>query len=77
MAECAAAWAARGMDATSHDFEGLLQVVRHDVLEENPLADFSRPLAWLVKAVPPGAASNTPVSRCAAVQAINTVGVFG
>ncbi|HSH99896.1 MAG TPA: hypothetical protein VLA02_04775 [Reyranella sp.] len=62
MAECAAAWAGRGLDATSHGFDGLAPLVQHPILDESPLADFSRPLAWLAQAVPPGQPSNTTVS---------------
>ena len=53
MDECAQAWAGRGVKATRHGFDGLLQLVRHDVLEENQLADFTRPLAWLKATLPP------------------------
>jgi hypothetical protein len=62
MAECAAAWSGRGLDATSHGFDGLAPVVQHPILDESPLADFARPLAWLAQAVPPGRASNTTVN---------------
>jgi alpha-beta hydrolase superfamily lysophospholipase len=62
MAECADLWAKRGLDATSHDFDKLAPLVQHPILDERPLADFTRPLAWLTEAVPPGQPSNTPVS---------------
>jgi pimeloyl-ACP methyl ester carboxylesterase len=53
MDECVQAWAGREVKATKHGFDGLLQVVRHDTLEENQLADFTRPLTWLKATLPP------------------------
>lgn len=62
MAECAATWAKRGLDATSHGFDKLAPLVQHPILDERPLADFTQPIAWLTNAVPPGQASNTAIS---------------
>ncbi len=50
---CVQAWADRGVTATRHGFDGLMQLLQHDILDENQLADFTRPLAWLKAAVPP------------------------
>ena len=52
MDECAQAWAGRGVRATKHGFDGLLQLLQHDILDENQLADFTRPLAWLKATLP-------------------------
>ena len=65
MDECVQAWAGRGVKATKHGFDGLLQLLQHDILDENQLADFTRPLAWLKATIPP-----TP-SPSAASGAIN------
>jgi hypothetical protein len=43
MDECAQAWADRGVDATKHGFDGLLRLVRQEVLERIQLADFYPP----------------------------------
>jgi pimeloyl-ACP methyl ester carboxylesterase len=64
--ECVQAWVSRGIKATRHGFDGLLQVVRHDVLEENQLADFTHPLAWLKATLPP------TTSHSPAAEKINT-----
>lgn len=67
MADCAKAWTTLGNDATSHGFEDLLPLLRHEMPDESPLADFTRPLAWLKQAVPQGPASTTPFSLGVAV----------
>lgn len=50
--ECARAWSERGANATRHGFDGLLPLLQHDLLDENRLADFTRPLAWLKATLP-------------------------
>ncbi|CAN5309689.1 hypothetical protein BH10PSE6_BH10PSE6_31670 [soil metagenome] len=67
MADCAKVWAQRGNDVTSHGFEDLLPLLHHEMLDESPLSDFTRPLAWLKQAVPQGPASTTPFSLDVAV----------
>jgi alpha-beta hydrolase superfamily lysophospholipase len=67
MADCAKAWAKRGNDATSHGFKDLMPLLHHEMRNEGPLADFTRPLAWLKQAVPQGPPSTTPISRDVAV----------
>lgn len=67
VADCAKAWATLGNDVTSHGFEDLLPLLRHEMPNESTLADFTRPLAWLKQAVPQGPASTAPFSVGVAV----------
>lgn len=60
MDEAVQAWADRDVQATKHGFDGLLQVVRHDILDENQLADFTHPLAWLKTTLPPVPLADAP-----------------
>jgi pimeloyl-ACP methyl ester carboxylesterase len=60
--DCVQAWVTRGVDATRHGFERLYVLLHYDTLAEQDLGDFTRPIAWLTKAVPPALPSNTPVS---------------
>lgn len=75
--ECVQAWADRGVRATRHGFDGLLQLRRHDNLDENQLADFTHPLAWLeatLPAIPLPAAATGPISP--GVAALQPPGCF-
>jgi alpha-beta hydrolase superfamily lysophospholipase len=57
IAECAEAWTERGTQVTGFDWEGLEPLLRHNILDENSLADCRRIVSWARKAVP---ASETP-----------------
>lgn len=52
IAECAEAWTERGTQVTGFDFEGLEPLLRHNILEENSLADCRRIVGWLRESVP-------------------------
>ncbi len=56
-AECAEAWTERGTQVTGFDWEGLEPLLRHNILDENSLADCRRIVSWVRENVP---ASNTP-----------------
>ncbi|MBS0524892.1 MAG: hypothetical protein JSS04_14785 [Proteobacteria bacterium] len=64
---CVKTWAARGVEASRHGFEGLHVLLHYDTLAEQDLGDFTRPIAWLEQAVPPAAPADTPVSLPVAV----------
>ncbi len=54
--ECVTAWKALGVDAERHGWEGLVPLMRHNVIDENALADFTHVMAWLKRALPPASA---------------------
>jgi len=60
--ECVKAWAARGVEASQHGFEGLDVLLHYDTLAEQDLGDFTRAIAWLKQAVPPAPPSQTPIN---------------
>jgi hypothetical protein len=75
--ECAQTWASRGVRVSRHGFDGLLQLVQQNVVEEYGLADFTRPLAWLEATFPPpptGSAASGPLSP--GVAALQPPGCF-
>ena len=77
MDECAQAWASCGVRVTKHGFDGLLQLLQHDILDENQLADFTHPLAWLkatLPAMPPHSTNTGPISP--GVAALQPPGCF-
>jgi pimeloyl-ACP methyl ester carboxylesterase len=55
IAACAQSWAARGIDVAQPGWQGLEPLVRHNILEEDRLADFSAVLDWMKLAAPPRA----------------------
>jgi len=50
--ECVTAWKAQGVDSEQHGWDGLVPLMRHNVIDENALADFAHVMAWLKRAVP-------------------------
>jgi hypothetical protein len=60
--ECAAAWTARGVEASRHGFEGLHVLLHYDTLAEQELGDFTHPIAWLRQSIPPVEPSETSIS---------------
>lgn len=50
--ECVSEWKAQGVDAERHGWDGLVPLMRHNVIDENALADFTQVMAWLKRAVP-------------------------
>lgn len=50
--DCVAAWKALGVDVERHGWDGLVPLMRHNVIDENALADFTQVRAWLTRAVP-------------------------
>lgn len=50
--ECVAAWQALGVDVERHGWDGLVPLMRHNVIDENALADFTHVMAWLKRAIP-------------------------
>lgn len=53
--ECVTTWNAGGAEAATHGWDGLVPLMRHSVIDENELADFSHVIAWLTRALPPRA----------------------
>ncbi|MBS0547170.1 MAG: hypothetical protein JSR24_05430 [Proteobacteria bacterium] len=51
--DAATAWRAGGADVVSLGWDGLMPLVKHKIIEEDSLADFTTELAWLRGAVPP------------------------
>lgn len=51
--DAAAAWRGTGVDVASIAWDGLTPLVRHKIIEEDSLADFTAVLAWLRGGVPP------------------------
>lgn len=50
--DCVAAWTALGVDVERHGWDGLVPLMRHNVIDENALADFTHVMAWLKRAIP-------------------------
>src|SRR5579883_833261 len=50
---CVQAWKACGAEVSRHGWDGLVPLMRHNVIDENALADFTNVMAWLKQAVPP------------------------
>ncbi len=50
--ECTQAWIAAGASVTRGTWTKLEPMLRHNIIEENTLADFSDVVAWLARAVP-------------------------
>ena len=50
--ECMTAWKAGGTEVVRGDWPKLEPMMRHNIIEENNLADFSDVVAWLSRAVP-------------------------
>jgi alpha-beta hydrolase superfamily lysophospholipase len=50
--ECMKAWNESGAEATSHAWDGLVPLMRHNVIDENALADFTNVHAWLKDTLP-------------------------
>lgn len=59
--ECVAAWTAQGVDARQLGWDGLVPLMRHNVIDENALADFTHVHDWLKRAVPSQASATRPV----------------
>jgi alpha-beta hydrolase superfamily lysophospholipase len=53
--ECTEAWRAAGVDVMTRGWDGLGALLRHSVVDETVLADFSGLIAWLRQAVPAAA----------------------
>ncbi len=60
--ECVQAWAAAGVEATAYGWDGLVPLMRHSVIDENVLADFSGARGWFKDAMPPVRAVSLPAS---------------
>jgi len=58
--ECIANWSAGGAEIARGSFDKLEPMLRHNIIDENSLADFGDVLTWLAKWVPYGA-TNPPV----------------
>ena len=41
-----------GADVSTHGWDGLVPLMRHNVIDENALADFTHVMAWLRRALP-------------------------
>ena len=50
--ECVTAWKTAGVDAERLGWDGLVPLMRHNVIDENALADFTHVMAWLRRALP-------------------------
>ncbi len=50
--ECIQAWSAEGVQAMRGDWTKLEPLMRHNIIDEDTLADFSDVIAWLSRAVP-------------------------
>jgi pimeloyl-ACP methyl ester carboxylesterase len=50
--ECLQAWSAQGVSAVRGNWDRLEPMMRHNVIEENTLADFRDVIAWLSRAAP-------------------------
>ncbi|HTR84321.1 MAG TPA: alpha/beta hydrolase [Reyranella sp.] len=51
-AECAEAWSANGAEVMCRGWEGMEPLLRHHIVDETSLADFSGLVGWLRRAVP-------------------------
>ncbi len=60
---CVEAWTERGLQVTHHGWSGLDPMVKREVLEEDPLADFSDVLNWLRRTLPPAVSDARSPSR--------------
>ncbi len=59
--ECADAWRASGADVSTLGWDGLVPLMRHNVIDENALADFTKAMTWLKQAVPPASLPPRPL----------------
>lgn len=50
--ECVAAWQQGGAEVSRHGWDGLVPLMRHAVIDENALADFTHVLSWIGDAFP-------------------------
>ncbi len=51
--ECLQAWSASDAEVSFGGWDGLVPLMRHNVIDENALADFTKVMDWLKRAVPP------------------------
>lgn len=65
--ECLSVWTSRGVAATRLGFDGLETLLKQDLLDEIPLADFTAAIAWLKASVPPAAPLALPINLPVAV----------
>jgi len=65
--ECLSVWTNRGVAATRMGFDGLEMLLKQDLLDEIPLADFTAAIAWLKASVPPAAPLAMPINLPVAV----------
>ena len=81
IAECAEAWTERGTEVTGFDWEGLEPLLRHNILEENSLADCRRIVSWVGENVPgttlPAAPAVAPPAELRPAGCIETPLQFG
>lgn len=50
---CVDAWNAGGADSAKYGWDGLVPLMRHSVIDENELANFTTVMRWIQDAVPP------------------------
>jgi alpha-beta hydrolase superfamily lysophospholipase len=82
IAECAEAWTEHGTQVTGFDWEGLEPLLRHNILDENSLADCRRIVSWARENVPaspapPPAASPPAPAELHPAGCIETPLLFG
>lgn len=65
--ECMAAWRAAGVAVTRGCFDKLEPMLRHNIIDENSLADFSDVLAWLGRNFPYGGTGKAVVPKAGPV----------
>ena len=52
--ECTRTWVCSGAEVSCHGWEGLEPLLRHNLIDENTLADFTAVMRWMRGAVPVG-----------------------
>lgn len=78
--ECVAAWKEKGVEAEHQGWDGLVPLMRHNVIDENALADFAHVHAWLKRAIrvePTVAGPSPPEMKLTPDGAIETPFWFG